>query len=71
MNPKDVVKAFVELSIHLGNQSQSMLDYFADNYIGQFCAIGSYACPLFGIKYWSVYDGTKNSQMRTNNSAET
>ncbi|CAF2921287.1 unnamed protein product [Rotaria sp. Silwood2] len=70
INPKDVVKAFVELSLHLDDQFQSMLDYFEDNYIGRFPANGSRARPLFGIKYWNVYDRTKNSQMRTNNSAE-
>ena len=47
-----------------------MLDYFEDNYIGRFRANGSHARPLFEIKYWNVYDRTKNSQMRTNNSTE-
>ena len=69
-NPKDVVEAFVQLSIHLGDQFQSMLDYFEDNYIRRFRANDSSARPLFEIKYWNVYDRTKNSQMRTNNSAE-
>ena len=71
INPKDVVEAFVQLSIHPGDQFQSMLDYFEDNYIGRFRANGSRARPLFEIKYWNVYDRTKNSQMRTKNSAET
>ncbi|CAF4541070.1 unnamed protein product, partial [Rotaria sp. Silwood2] len=70
INPKDVVNAFAELSIHLGDRFQSMLDYYEDNYIGWFRANGSRAHPLFGIKYWNVYDRTKNSQMRTNNSTE-
>ena len=47
-----------------------MLDYFEDNYIGRFCANGSRVRPLFGIKDWNVYDRTKNSQMKINNSAE-
>ena len=47
-----------------------MLDYFEDNYIGRLRANGARARPLFGIKYGNVYDRTKNSQMRTSNSAE-
>ena len=47
-----------------------MLDHFEDNYIGRFRVNGSSVRPLFEIKYWNVYDQTKNSQMRANNSAE-
>ncbi|CAF4467107.1 unnamed protein product, partial [Didymodactylos carnosus] len=70
IHPKDVVEAFVQLSIHLGNRFQSMLDYFEDNYIGRFRANGSRARPLFDIEFWNVHERTKNLQMRTNNSAE-
>ena len=70
INPKDIVETFVQLSIHPGDQFQSMLDYFEDNYTGQFRANGLRAGPLFELKYQNVYDRTKNSQMRTNNSAE-
>ena len=55
INPKDVVEAFVQLSIHLGDQFQSMLDYFEDNYIGRFRANGSRARSLFGIKYTGMF----------------
>ena len=70
INPKDVVEAFIKLGIHLGNQFQSMLNYFEDDYIDRFLANTSRARLLLGIKYWKVYDRTKNSQMRSNNSAE-
>ena len=36
INPKDVVEAFLQVSIDLGDQFQSMLNYFEDNYIGRF-----------------------------------
>ena len=71
INPKYVVEAFAQLSLHLGDQFQSMLDYFEDNYIGWFLANGSRARPLFRIKYWNVYDRTKNSQLKINSLAET
>ena len=41
-NPNAVVEAFVQLSIRLDDQFQSMLDYFEDNYIGRFRENGSH-----------------------------
>ena len=70
LNPNDVVEAFVELSIYPADQFHSMLNYFEDNHIDRLRANGSRACSLFGIKYWNVYNRTKNSQMRANNSTE-
>ncbi|CAF1304925.1 unnamed protein product, partial [Didymodactylos carnosus] len=70
IHPKDVVEAFVQLSIHLGNRFQTILDYFEHNYIGRFRANGSRAWPLFDIEFWNVHERTKNLQIRTNNSAE-
>ncbi|CAF4417542.1 unnamed protein product [Rotaria socialis] len=60
INPNDVINAFADLSTHLGDGFQSMLDYFEDTYIGRFRANGSRARPLFNIKYWNVYERAKN-----------
>ncbi|CAF4569599.1 unnamed protein product [Rotaria socialis] len=70
INPNDVINAFADLSTHLGDGFQSMLDYFEDTYIARFRANGSRARPLFNIEYWNVYERAKNQQMRTNNSAD-
>ncbi|CAF3461959.1 unnamed protein product [Rotaria socialis] len=70
INPNDVINAFADVSTHLGDDFQSMLDYFEDTYIGRFHANGSRAKPLFNFEYWNVYERTKNHQMRTNSSAE-
>ncbi|CAF3804450.1 unnamed protein product [Rotaria sordida] len=66
----NIINAFTDLSVHLDDTFQIMLDYFEDNYIGRFRANGSRTRPLFPIEYWNVYERTKNQQMRTNNSAE-
>ncbi|CAF3333548.1 unnamed protein product [Rotaria socialis] len=70
INPNDVINAFADVSTHLGDDFQSMLDYFEDTYIGRFHANGSRAKPLFNFEYWNVYERTKTHQMRTNSSAE-
>ncbi|CAF3533402.1 unnamed protein product [Rotaria sp. Silwood2] len=68
--PNDVINAFVDLTIHPDDTFQTVLDYFADNYIGRFRVNRSRAQPLFTIEYWKVHERTKNQQMRINNSAE-
>ena len=70
IHPDNVINAFTDLSIHLDDTFQTMLDYFEDNYIGRFRANGLRTRPLLAIEYWNVYERTKNQQMRTNNSAE-
>ncbi|CAF4564735.1 unnamed protein product [Rotaria sp. Silwood2] len=70
IHPNDVINAFADLSVHLGDAFQIMLDYLEDNYIGRFHPNGSRAQPLFNIEYWNVYERTKNQKMRTNNSAK-
>ncbi|CAF3908176.1 unnamed protein product [Rotaria sordida] len=70
IHPDEVTDAFTQLSTHLGDTFQSMLDYFEDNYIGRIRANGSRTRPLFAAEFWNVHERTKNLQMRTNNSAE-
>ncbi|CAF2528246.1 unnamed protein product [Rotaria sp. Silwood2] len=70
IHPDEVTDAFTQLSIHLGDTFQSMLDYFEDNYIGRIRANGSRSRPLFNAEFWNAHERTKNLQMRTDNSAE-
>ena len=47
-----------------------MLDYFEDNYIGQFRHNASGRRPTFNIETWIMFHRTDNELPRTNNVVE-
>ncbi|XP_064109705.1 uncharacterized protein LOC135217666 [Macrobrachium nipponense] len=66
----DVSDVFEELSQHLPDVLQPVLDYFEDTYIGRLNRRGLRRAPTFPIELWNVHDRVINSEDRTNNVVE-
>ena len=72
--PDNVVAYFEELADHLRNpfneDCDDLLDYFEDNYIGQFRRNTPRRAPLFSIKLWNMFHRTFDELPRTTNCIE-
>lgn len=81
-----MILEFENLSLTLGNDYESILGYFEENYIGKFSFVNlvsqllvNSGClrrnntrknPLFNINFWNMFNRTSQASIRTNNAAE-
>ena len=72
--PENVVAYFEELADHLRNafyeDCDDLLDYFENNYIGQFRRNAPRRAPLFPINLWNMFHRTFDELPRTTNCIE-
>ena len=72
--PNDVVDAFERLieviRNQYGDETDGVLDYFEDTYIGRFRRNAAPAKPVFPIQMWNMFHQTHEELPRTSNHIE-
>ena len=66
----DVINAFEAVSEDFPLDTQAVIDYFEDTYIGRLCPGGHHRVPPFELGLWNMYNQTLDDLPRTNNAVE-
>ena len=67
--PQDVIATFEELCDELPAESQPVIDYFEDTYVGRPQYRGRRP-PIIGNDLWNMFDRAQDELPRTNNFVE-